>query len=67
MYIHVQWLEEEFLPYLDSWEESVCVRKGFDDKQKENMLLSDITRFGLRVTGNYYIINNDVFNFVQFL
>ena len=53
--MYVQWLEEEFLPYLDSWEESVRKRKGFAAKSKEKMLLTNTTRLGLRVTGNSYI------------
>lgn len=54
-----QWLEEDFLGFLDGWEESVAQRKSFDkktrqgftNKQKKMMLLSAETRLGLRITG----------------
>ena len=33
--ICMQWLKEEFLPYLDDWEKSVRKREGFTDAQRE--------------------------------
>ena len=62
---YIQWLEEEFLPYLDQWEKSVEAREGFTKTQKKQMLLSSETRLGLRMTGMllklpvtvYYIYN----------
>ena len=48
---YIQWLEEEFLPYLDQWEKSVEAREGFTKTQKKQMLLSSETRLGLRMTG----------------
>ena len=55
MYTHVQWLEKEFLPYLDEWERSVNERDGYDDTQKKRMLLSEQTILGLRMTGKYRV------------
>jgi hypothetical protein len=46
----LKWLEDEFLPYLDRWEESVKTRSGFTPAQKKKMLLSAETRPGLRMT-----------------
>ena len=43
------WLEKEFLPYLDQWEQSVLSRDVEDDK--DNMLLSHETLLGIRLTG----------------
>ena len=62
---YIQWLEEEFLPYLDQWEKSVEAREGFTKTQKKQMLLSSETRLGLWMTGMllkrhvtvYYIYN----------
>ena len=50
----IQWLEEEFIPYLDNWERSVQEREGFSNAQKLTMLLSAETRLGLRLTGKDY-------------
>ena len=54
----LQWLLEEFLPYLDSWETSVMERPGFTDVEKKKMLLSQPTLDGLRMTG-MYVYNYD--------
>ena len=43
------WLEKEFLPYLDQWEQSVLCRDVEGDKG--NMLLSNETLLGIRLTG----------------
>lgn len=51
MFVLVYWLEEEFLPYLDVWEESVNGREGFSDTEKKRMTLSTETLLGLRITG----------------
>lgn len=56
-----QWLEEDFIGFLDHWEESVAQRKSFDkktrqgftNKDKKMMLLSAETRLGLRITGEF--------------
>ena len=47
----VQWLPEEFLPYLEQWRSSVQKRAGFSDKGKQMMLLAKETRDGITVTG----------------
>ena len=51
-----QWLEEDFLGYLKEWEESVMARQGFTLKEKKNMLLSQETLLGIKITGkaNFY-------------
>ena len=49
--LHLQWLTEVFLPYLDEWEDSVSERPGFTKTEKGMMLLSRETRMGLRITG----------------
>ena len=54
--IQPQWLEEEFMPYLEQWESSVKKRKGFSDKEKMLMLITKETRAGIKVTGE---CNND--------
>lgn len=51
---YIQWLEKEFLPYLDQWEKSVEARKEFTKTQKKQMLLSAETRLGLRMTGTFF-------------
>ena len=49
--ILIQWLEEDFLGYLDEWENSVKKRPGTYTKTQRNMmLLSSQTRLGLRIT-----------------
>ena len=47
----MQWLEEEFLPYLASWEASVRGREGFTVAEQNKMMLSAETRLGLQFTG----------------
>ena len=47
----MQWLAEEFLPYLDGWEASVQGRKGLSIAEWNKMMLSAETRLGLRFTG----------------
>lgn len=50
-YILFQWLEDVFLPYLESWESDVETRTGFTKTEQDRMLLSHETRLGLRMTG----------------
>ena len=45
-----QWLEEEFLTYLDEWERSVNERPGYNNADKKRMLLSQETLLGVRIT-----------------
>lgn len=51
----LQWLQDDFLSYLDQWEDSVEKRGEFTKKQKEMMLLSSETRTGLKLTGKLLI------------
>lgn len=47
----IQWLKEDFLKYLDEWEDSVEARTDIEDAVKTKMLLSRQTLDGLRITG----------------
>ena len=47
----MQWLENDFLGYLDEWEEDVKSREGFEKDEQNLMLLSSETMTGLRMTG----------------
>jgi len=48
----LQWLKEEFLPYLQQWQQSVDAQKGpFTPKDKVMMVLTQKTRFGIHATG----------------
>ena len=49
--ICAQWITDEFIPYLKSWEESVQKRNGFTPQEKAMMLLARETRQGIDVTG----------------
>ena len=42
---------KELLHYLDQWKATVESRPGFDDDQKQRMLLSAATDNGIRITG----------------
>ena len=50
MHFLLQWLEDDFLGYLNQWERSVKVRQGFNKKEKARMMLSPATMLGLRMT-----------------
>ena len=55
----MQFLESEFLPYLDAWEDSVKNRQGeFGDGEHKRMLLSSETLLGIRITSEYYNFNH---------
>lgn len=47
----VQWLTDEFTPYLKEWEGSVEKRSGFSPQSKSMMLLAKETRNGINITG----------------
>ena len=47
---------EEFLCYLDKWEESVKGRPGFSKREKEKMLISEPTLLGLCLTGDVLLL-----------
>lgn len=44
---YMQWLEKEFISYLDQWEESVHKREGFSKEAKLKVLLSPETHLSL--------------------
>ena len=46
-----QWLETEFLQYLEEWESAVQNREGVTPAQRKSMLLSVETLTGLKLTG----------------
>ena len=60
--LHLQWLTEVFLPYLDELEDGVNERPGFTKTQKGMMLLSRETRMGLKITGLLLITTNFYLN-----
>ena len=45
-------LSEDFIGFLDKWEECVKQRDVFTNTEKKLMILSSETRRGLRITGN---------------
>ena len=47
----MQWLQEDFLGYLDQWESSTKDRVDLSASEKRKLLLSSETMEGLRVTG----------------
>ena len=49
--ILLQWLEKEFLGFLNEWEESVEGRVEIEKKERNKMLLSRETIEGLRMSG----------------
>ena len=49
----MQWLERDFLGYLDEWHASVQSRSGFTLAERKKMELSDETLSGLKLTGVY--------------
>lgn len=54
--MYIQWLETEFLGYLNEWDRSVNGRTGFTAAERKRMRLSDETLEGLRVTGTVMIL-----------
>ena len=50
-----QWLEKDFLGYLQKWEDMVKSRPGFSPSEKEKMLLTRETRVGIKITGKFSI------------
>ena len=56
LYHPLQWLQDEFLPYLDQWGKSVEDRPGFTPAQKKRMLISHETLLGLRMTSKHTYI-----------
>ena len=50
-----QWLEKDFLAYLDEWQTSVASRTELTASAKNKLCLSLETLEGLRITGNWII------------
>ena len=48
----LQWLTDEFIPYLNEWESSIKKRRIFSPPSKSMMLLAKETRNGINITGN---------------
>ena len=66
--IFPQWLEEDFLVYLDEWEASVAARPHFTDAQKKQMILSTETLLGIRRSGkSKHIFHYLYLSIVKFL
>ena len=51
LFFHFQWLEKDFIAYLDEWETSVNSRKDLSATEKPKLYLSRETLEGLRFTG----------------
>ena len=47
----MQWLQDDFLGYLDEWESGTKDRVDLSASDKRKLLLSSETMEGLRVTG----------------
>ena len=47
----LQWLEEEFLKYIDDWESMVMQLEQVPSAERRKMCLSEETIEGLRITG----------------
>ena len=51
--LQAQWLETDFLGYLEEWEKAVAARESFTESESEkNTLLNTKTVTGLKLTGN---------------
>ena len=49
---HTKWVVEDFMGYLQKWEELVKNRPGFSLSEKNKMLLNRETRAGIKIAGN---------------
>ena len=49
----LQWLENDFLQYLNNWEDSVNRCSDLSKGEKQKLLLSTETLEGLQITGMY--------------
>ena len=48
---NIQWLEKDFLGYLEGWESSINSLKDVPNKEKKTMCLSPETLDGIKMTG----------------
>jgi len=51
LFLFIQFLREELLPYFDAWEASVRAREGFTPKEINLMMISKESRDGIRRSG----------------
>ena len=56
LFVLLQWLEEDFLQCLSSWDDSVSALPGVTTAQKQAMTLSRETKEGLKMTGTLMTI-----------
>jgi hypothetical protein len=54
----LQWLENDFLKYLDDWEASVEKRREFSAAEKIKMQISQETLLGIKITSKPTQIKN---------
>ena len=47
----IQWLETDFIEYLNEWEKSASTRTDLDDSDKQKLCISRETIEGFRFTG----------------
>ena len=52
----MKWLETDFLGYLKDWENSVKLREGFTKAERNKMLISAETLYGLQVTCKCFLL-----------
>lgn len=62
----MHWLKDNFLGYIDGWEE-VMGREEFTTTQRKKMCLSQETLEGLRITGKSYKLCYIVFHKFNFV
>lgn len=60
-----QWLEEEFIPYLNQWKESAQGHRGFSQLEGEKLRFSQDTRLGLRTIGEHKFVTITVLYIIQ--
>ena len=54
-YMHVQFLKDEFMNYLEMWKKSVMAKPRFKDEEKKRMMLSQETLTGIKITDTYVV------------
>ena len=52
----VQWLDEDFLKYLQDWEDSVNAIEDLEAGAKNKMLLSRESLEGIQITGRMFTV-----------
>ena len=51
LFLPIQWLEDDFLKWLDEWEQQVKSKKDLKSKERNKLILSKETLIGIRITG----------------